>query len=153
LNALAGNATANGELSGTIKFGPRTSVGMFTQVNDRPEFRGRTCLDIVRDRRFDEQLAMKALGRYRIARQSRQEFETLSGGQKARLEILCLELDGFDGTVIAVSHDRAFLAQLDRFLMITDDGEVFALPDYDLAMRALAEPAKTGSLRLAETLT
>jgi ATPase subunit of ABC transporter with duplicated ATPase domains len=180
LNALAGNATANGELSGTIKFGPRTSVGMFTQVNDRPEFRGRTCLDIVRDRRFDEQLAMKALGRYRIARQSRQEFETLSGGQKARLEILCLELDGFnvllldeptdnldvdssealeraldgfDGTVIAVSHDRAFLAQLDRFLMITDGGEVFALPDYDLAMRALAEPAKTGSLRLAETLT
>ncbi len=180
LNALAGNATANGELSGTIKFGPRTSVGMFTQVNDRPEFRGRTCLDIVRDRRFDEQLAMKALGRYRIARQSRQEFETLSGGQKARLEILCLELDGFnvllldeptdnldvdssealeraldgfDGTVIAVSHDRAFLAQLDRFLMITDDGEVFALPDYDLATRALAEPAKTGSLRLAETLT
>jgi ATPase subunit of ABC transporter with duplicated ATPase domains len=180
LNALAGNATANGELSGTIKFGPRTSVGMFTQVNDRPEFRGRTCLDIVRDRRFDEQLAMKALARYRIARQSRQAFETLSGGQKARLEILCLELDGynvllldeptdnldvdssealeraldgFDGTVIAVSHDRAFLAQLDRFLMITDDGEVFALPDYELAMRALAEPAKTGSLCLAETLT
>ena len=180
LNALAGTATANGELDGTIKFGPRTSVGMFTQVNDRPEFRGRTCLDIVRDRRFDEQLAMKALARYRIARQSRQEFETLSGGQKARLEILCLELDGynvllldeptdnldvdssealeraldgFDGTVIAVSHDRAFLAQLDRFIMITDDGEVFALPDYDLAMRALAVPHRTGALRLAECLT
>ncbi len=150
---------------------------MFTQVNDRPEFQGRTCLDIVRDRRFDEQLAMKALARYRIARQSRQEFETLSGGQKARLEILCLELDGhnvllldeptdnldvdssealeqaldgFDGTVIAVSHDRAFLAQLDRFLMITDDGEVFALPDYELAMRALADPDRVGRLRLAE---
>lgn len=180
LKALAGDAMANGELSGTIKFGPRTSVGMFTQVNDRPEFRGRTCLDIVRDRRFDEQLAMNALGRYRIARQSRQAFETLSGGQKARLEILCLELDGFnvllldeptdnldvdssealeraldgfDGTVIAVSHDRAFLAQLDRFVMITDDGEVFALPDYELAMRALADPAHVGRLRLAEALT
>jgi ATPase subunit of ABC transporter with duplicated ATPase domains len=179
LNALAGSATANGELDGTIRFGPRTSVGMFTQVNDRPEFRGRTCLDIVRDRRFDEQLAMKALARYRIARQSRQAFETLSGGQKARLEILCLELDGynvllldeptdnldvdssealeraldgFDGTVIAVSHDRAFLAQLDRFIMITDDGQVFALPDYELAMRALAEPSKVGKLRLAEPL-
>jgi ATPase subunit of ABC transporter with duplicated ATPase domains len=180
LNALAGTTTPNGQLAGTIKFGPRTSVGMFTQVNDRAEFRGRTCLDIVRDRRYDEQLAMKALARFRIARQSRQTFETLSGGQKARLEILCLELDGynvllldeptdnldvdssealeraldgFDGTVIAVSHDRAFLAQLDRFLMITDDGEVFALPDYELAMRALAEPAKVGKLRLAETLT
>ena len=55
-------------------------------------------------------------------------------------EALEQALDGFDGTVIAVSHDRAFLAQLDRFLMITDDGEVFALPDYELAMRALAEP-------------
>jgi ATPase subunit of ABC transporter with duplicated ATPase domains len=180
LNALAGTATPNGQLSGAIKFGPRTSVGMFTQVNDRAEFRGRTCLDIVRDRRYDEQLAMKALARFRIARQSRQTFETLSGGQKARLEILCLELDGynvllldeptdnldvdssealeraldgFDGTVIAVSHDRAFLAQLDRFLMITDDGEVFALPDYELAMRALAEPNRVGALRLAETLT
>ena len=180
LNALAGTTRPNGELSGTIKFGPRTSVGMFTQVNDRPEFRGRTCLDIVRDRRYDEQLAMKALARFRIARQSRQVVETLSGGQKARLEILCLELDGynvllldeptdnldvdssealeraldgFDGTVIAVSHDRAFLAQLDRFLMITDDGEVFALPDYELAMRALAQPDTVGTLRLAETLT
>jgi ATPase subunit of ABC transporter with duplicated ATPase domains len=179
LNALAGQATANGDLSGSIKFGPRTSVGMFTQVNDRPEFAGRTCLDIVRDRRFDEELAMKALARYRIGRQSRQEFETLSGGQKARLEILCLELDGhnvllldeptdnldvdssealeraldgFDGTVIAVSHDRTFLAQLDRFLMITDDGEVFALPDYELAMRALAAPDQVGRMRLAESL-
>jgi ATPase subunit of ABC transporter with duplicated ATPase domains len=179
LNALAGGATANGELSGSIRFGPRTSVGMFTQVNDRPEFAGRTCLDIVRDRRFDEELAMKALARYRIGRQSRQQFETLSGGQKARLEILCLELDGhnvllldeptdnldvdssealeraldgFDGTVIAVSHDRTFLAQLDRFLMITDDGEVFALPDYELAMRALAAPGQVGRMRLAESL-
>jgi ATPase subunit of ABC transporter with duplicated ATPase domains len=183
LSALAGTLDSGrpgSELSGEIKFGPRTSVGMFTQVNDRPEFTGRTALDIVRDRRFDEELAMKALARYRIGRQSRQEFETLSGGQKARLEILCLELDGhnvllldeptdnldvdssealehalesFEGTVIAVSHDRTFLAQLDRFLMITDDGEVFALPDYELAMRALAEPDKVGSLRLAENLT
>jgi len=122
---------------------------------------------------------MKALARYRIGRQLRQEFETLSGGQKARLEILCLELDGhnvllldeptdnldvdssealeraldsFDGTVIAVSHDRTFLAQLDRFLMITDDGEVFALADYALAMRALAAPDQVGRMRLAESL-
>ncbi len=180
LNALAGTATADAEVSGTIGFGPRTTVGMFTQVNDRPEFRGRTCLDIVRDRRYDEEQAMKALSRYRIGRQSRQEFHTLSGGQKARLEVLCLELDGhnvllldeptdnldvdssealeqaldgFEGTVIAVSHDRTFLAQLDRFLMITDDGEVFAIPDYDLAMQALADPPRAGSLRLVEPLT
>jgi ATPase subunit of ABC transporter with duplicated ATPase domains len=179
LNALAGSMPA-AAVEGRIEFGPRTSVGMFTQVNDRPEFRGRTCLDIVRDRRFDEEQAMKALARYRIGRQSRQEFQTLSGGQKARLEILCLELDGhnvllldeptdnldiessealeqaldgFEGTVLAVSHDRTFLARLDRFLMITDDGEVFAIPDYELAMRALADPPNASRLRLVEPLT
>ena len=178
LAALAG--TADADLSGRIEFGPRTTVGMFTQVNDRPEFRGRTCLDIVRDRRYDEEAAMKALSRYRIGRQSRQDFQTLSGGQKARLEILCLELDGhnvllldeptdnldiessealeqaldgFEGTVVAVSHDRTFLQRLDRFVMITDDGEVLSIPDYDLAMRALADPANAGSLRLVERLT
>jgi ATPase subunit of ABC transporter with duplicated ATPase domains len=177
LRALAGDLSPD---HGTISFGPRTSVGMFTQVNDRPEFRGRTCLDIVRDRRYDEELAMKSLARYRIGQQSRQDFHTLSGGQKARLEVLCLELDGhnvllldeptdnldvessealeqaldgFEGTVIAVSHDRAFLEQLDRFVMISDDGEVFAIPDFDLAIRALAEPARAGRLRLVETLT
>lgn len=179
LHALAGVANGDAAVSGRIDFGPRTSVGMFTQVNDRPEFRGRTCLDIVRDRRFDEEQAMKALARYRIGRQSRQEFQTLSGGQKARLEILCLELDGhnvllldeptdnldiessealeqaldgFEGTVLAVSHDRTFLARLDRFLMITDDGDVLAVPDYELAMQALADPAGAHRLRLVESL-
>jgi ATPase subunit of ABC transporter with duplicated ATPase domains len=180
LNALAGKPDGHAELTGAIKFGPRTSIGMFTQVNDRPEFIGRTCLDIVRDRRYEEEQAMKALARYRIGRQARQTFHTLSGGQKARLEILCLELDGhnvllldeptdnldvessealeqaldgFEGTVIAVSHDRTFLEQLDRFVMITDDGDVLALPDYELAMQALAAPAKASKLRLVETLT
>jgi ATPase subunit of ABC transporter with duplicated ATPase domains len=179
LNALAGLAHGDATVDGRIEFGPRTSVGMFTQVNDRPEFRGRTCLDIVRDRRFDEEQAMKALARYRIGRQSRQEFQTLSGGQKARLEILCLELDGhnvllldeptdnldiessealeqaldgFEGTVVAVSHDRTFLARLDRFVMITDDGDVLAIPDYDLAMQALADPSSAHRLRLVESL-
>ena len=137
LNALAGTATANAVLSGSIKFGPRTSVGMFTQVNDRPEFRGRTCLDIVRDRRYDEQLAMKALARYGLAdASSRQEHRDPVGRPEGAARDPALELDGhnvllldeptdnldvdssealeraldgFDGTVIAVSHDRAFL--------------------------------------------
>jgi ATPase subunit of ABC transporter with duplicated ATPase domains len=123
---------------------------------------------------------MKALGRYGLAGASRQDFDTLSGGQKARLEILRLELEGhnvllldeptdnldidssealegaldsFQGTVIAVSHDRAFLAKLDHFIMINDDGDVFSLPDYEVAMAALSSPATTGKLRLAKKLT
>ena len=122
---------------------------------------------------------MRALARYGLRLNARQEFQTLSGGQKARLEILCLELeghnvllldeptdnldiessealeqalDGFEGTVVSVSHDRTFLARFDRFIMINDDGEVFGLPDYELAMKALAEPSTVRSLRLAKSL-
>ena len=177
LNALNGDHSA---LSGTITFGPRTSVGMFTQINDRPEFRGRTCIDIVHDKLLDEQKSMAALARYGLVNNARQEFQTLSGGQKARLEILSLELaghnvllldeptdnldiessgalehalDGFEGTVIAVSHDRTFLAQFDRFIMITDDGEVYDLPDFEIALAGLSAPNTLSTLRLAKPLT
>ena len=165
---------------GSISFGPRTSVGVFTQVNIRPDFVGREVFDIVRERVNDDERAMKSLARYGLRAGARREFETLSGGQKARLEILCLELeghnvllldeptdnldvessealeqalDGFEGTVIAVSHDRTFLAKFDRFVMITDDGEVYALPDYDVAMAGLAAPGDLATLRLAKSLT
>ncbi len=166
--------------TGKISFGPRTSVGVFTQVNNRPDFLGRECLDIVCDRISEEERAMKTLARYGLRNNARQRFETLSGGQKARLEILRLEieghnvllldeptdnldiessealekaLDGFEGTVIAVSHDRTFLAQFDRFVMITDSGDVYGLPDYDVALKGLNEPDKLATLRLAKPLT
>ena len=166
--------------TGTIAFRPRTSVGVFTQVNNRPDFLGRECLDIVCDRISEEERAMKTLARYGLRNNARQKFETLSGGQKARLEILRLEieghnvllldeptdnldiessealekaLDGFEGTVIAVSHDRTFLAQFDRFVMITDAGDVYGLPDYDVALKGLNEPDKLATLRLAKPLT
>ena len=177
LNALNGKAEG---LVGNITFGPRTSVGMFNQVNDRPEFHGRECIEIVRDRLSDEQKSMGALARYGLRNNARQEFQTLSGGQKARLEILSLELaghnvllldeptdnldidssealeraiEGFEGTVIAVSHDRTFLANFDRFIMITDDGDVYELPDYDIALAGLSAPAELATLRLAKPLT
>ena len=177
LNALNGKAEG---LMGNITFGPRTSVGMFNQVNDRPEFHGRECIEIVRDRLSDEQKSMGALARYGLRNNARQEFQTLSGGQKARLEILSLELaghnvllldeptdnldidssealeraiEGFEGTVIAVSHDRTFLANFDRFIMITDDGDVYELPDYDIALAGLSAPAELATLRLAKPLT
>jgi ATPase subunit of ABC transporter with duplicated ATPase domains len=177
LNALNGKAEG---LMGDITFGPRTSVGMFNQVNDRPEFHGRECIEIVRDKLTDEQKSMGALARYGLRNNARQEFQTLSGGQKARLEILTLELaghnvllldeptdnldidssealeraiEGFEGTVIAVSHDRTFLANFDRFIMITDDGDVYELPDYDIALAGLSAPAELATLRLAKPLT
>ena len=177
LNALNGKAEG---LMGDITFGPRTSVGMFNQVNDRPEFHGRECIELVRDKLSDEQKSMGALARYGLRNNARQEFQTLSGGQKARLEILSLELaghnvllldeptdnldidssealeraiEGFEGTVIAVSHDRTFLANFDRFIMITDDGDVYELPDFDIALAGLSAPSELATLRLAKPLT
>ena len=37
---------------------------------------------------------MRALARYGLQDAARRTYDTLSGGQKARLEILCLELEG-----------------------------------------------------------
>jgi len=177
LRALASEIESD---EGAIRLGPRTSIGTFTQINDRPDFVGREVLGIVRDRLTEEEKAMKALGRYGLSHHARQEFDTLSGGQKARLEILCLELEGhnvllldeptdnldvessealedalddFMGTVIAVSHDRTFLQQLDTFIMINDDGAVYSLPDFEIALEALADPEGVNNLRLAKPLT
>jgi len=55
--------------------------------------------------------------------------------------------------VIAVSHDRTFLAQFDRFIMITDDGDVYALPDFEIALAGLSAPDTLSTLRLAKPLT
>ncbi len=177
LRAFAGELDPT---EGSIGLGPRTSVGTFTQINDRPDFLGREAVEIVKERTRDEEASMRSLARYGLANHARQEFETLSGGQKARLEVLCLELeghnvllldeptdnldiessealekalDGFAGTVIAVSHDRTFLETLDRFVMITDDGDVYSLPDFDVAMDALANPASVANIKLAKSLT
>ncbi|MEM7091916.1 MAG: ATP-binding cassette domain-containing protein [Actinomycetota bacterium] len=177
LRALAGEDLAH---DGTIGLGPRTSIGTFTQINDRPDFLGREVLDIIVDRTGAEEPSMKALGRYGLSHHARQSFDTLSGGQKARLEVLCLELEGhnvllldeptdnldiessealeealegFVGTVVAVSHDRAFLAGFDRFVLIDDDGAVWSIPEYDLALRALLAPDTLAAIKHAKALT
>lgn len=67
-------------------------------------------------------------------------------------EALEQALDGFVGTVIAVSHDRTFLAKFDRFIMITESGEVYELPDYEVALAGLCAPHELASLRLAKML-
>ena len=179
LAALAGPGDADGG-DGPIAFGPRTSVGRFTQVSDRPDWEGHTLVDIVTERVGEEERSMKALARYGLAAAARREFESLSGGQRARLEILCLEVEGhnvllldeptdnldlesaealegaldrFEGTVIAVSHDRAFLARMTRYLLIADDGAVFELPDFDVALAALNRPDDIYDIALAKPLS
>jgi ATPase subunit of ABC transporter with duplicated ATPase domains len=110
----------------------------------------------------DRGRAMAALRRYGLADQGDQLFRTLSGGQQARFQILLLELSGatlllldeptdnldalsaevleqalagFEGTVVAVTHDRWFARSFDRFLVFGSDGQVYesAEPVFDEA--------------------
>ncbi|MEZ0294204.1 MAG: ABC-F family ATP-binding cassette domain-containing protein [Solirubrobacteraceae bacterium] len=166
--------------AGTLRIGNRVSPGLFTQLNAREDLAHRDVLDVVFERLGALEPSMRALARYRLQEAANRSTDTLSGGQKARLEILTLELeghnlllldeptdnldidssealenalDGFEGTVVAVSHDRAFLRRLDRFLLLAHDGSVYALPDPETALDALADPAHVAGARLAKRLT
>jgi len=146
--------------TGKAKLGARVRPGWFVQTHDHPELTGRTLLDILhrgdgspagRSGMGREQAA-RVLDRYELAHAGEQRFESLSGGQQARFQILLLELSGatlllldeptdnldvqsaealeegleaFDGTVVAVTHDRWFARGFDRFLVYGADGEVY----------------------------
>jgi len=104
----------------------------------------------------DRGRAMAALRRYGLAVQGDQSFGSLSGGQQARFQVLLLELSGatlllldeptdnldvlsaesleqalaaFDGTVLAVTHDRWFARTFDRFVVFGADGRVYEAPE------------------------
>ena len=177
MRLLAGEAIPH---EGTLRIGNRVSPGLFTQLNARADLAHRDVLDVPFERLGAVEPAMRALARYRLQDAANRSTDTLSGGQKARLEILTLELeghnlllldeptdnldidssealehalDGFEGTVVAVSHDRAFLRRLDRYLLLAHDGSVFALPDPETALAALADPGNVAGARLAKRLT
>jgi len=176
ISVLAGTRVAD---HGELRTGPRVSAGLFTQLQSRADFSGRVVLDIVLTHRGELQAAMGALARYGLADAARRRYDVLSGGEKARLEVLILELeghnlllldeptdnldtdssealeralDGFEGTVVAVSHDRAFLRRMDRFLMVLHDGTVLSFPSYDSALEALLNPENAHEVRLAKLL-
>ncbi len=146
--------------TGKAKLGARVRPGWFVQTHEHPELVGRTLLEILHrgDGRPDGRAGMgreqaaRVLDRYELAHASEQKFESLSGGQQARFQILLLELSGatlllldeptdnldvqsaealedgleaFEGTVLAVTHDRWFARGFDRFLVYGADGEVY----------------------------
>ncbi|WP_460445112.1 ABC-F family ATP-binding cassette domain-containing protein [Angustibacter aerolatus] len=146
--------------AGTVRLGARVRPGWFAQTHQHPALLGRTLLEILhrgdehRDGMPREQAA-RALDRYELARASEQVFESLSGGQQARFQILLLELSGatlllldeptdnldlhsaealeeglaaYEGTVLAVTHDRWFARGFDRFLVFGADGRVAEHP-------------------------
>ena len=158
--------------TGAVVLGSRVRPGFFRQTHAHPELTGRTLLEILHrgtDHRagMGREQAARALDRYGLARAGEQTFETLSGGQQARLQILLLELSGatlllldeptdnldlysaealelaldsFDGTVIAVTHDRAFARTFDSFLIFGADGGVRQSDQPDWAVGRVARP-------------
>lgn len=143
--------------SGLARLGARVSPGLFAQTHARPDLAGRTPCEIVmvEHARLRTE-AMSALARYELQVCAEQPFETLSGGQQARLQILLLELGGatlllldeptdnldlasaealqdglaaYAGTVVAVTHDRWFARSFDRFLVFGSDGSVYESTD------------------------
>ena len=166
---------------GELVIGPRVSAGLFTQLQTRADLTGQVVLEVVRGRvrGGGVQAAMAALARYGLAEAANRSYDVLSGGEKARVEVLVLELEGhnlllldeptdnldidsaealeralgtFEGTVVVISHDRAFLRTMDRFLMVLHDGTVLGLPSYESALEALVDPAKADRARLAKVL-
>ncbi len=143
--------------TGTARLGARVRPGWFVQTHHHPELAERTLLEILH--RGDahragmaREQASRALDRYELARAAEQRFDSLSGGQQARFQILLLELSGatlllldeptdnldlvsaealeqglsrFDGTVLAVTHDRWFARGFDRFVVFGADGRVY----------------------------
>jgi ATPase subunit of ABC transporter with duplicated ATPase domains len=147
--------------NGSARLGARVRPGWFAQTHVRPDLSGRTLLDILHrgdERRsgLPREQAARVLDRYELAEASEQDFDTLSGGQQARFQILLLELsgatmllldeptdnldlasaealevglNGFEGTVVAVTHDRWFTRGFDRFWVFRADGRVEETPE------------------------
>ncbi|MEU9101888.1 ATP-binding cassette domain-containing protein [Streptomyces sp. NPDC048361] len=155
LRMLAGDASV--AYTGSWKLGARVVPGHFAQTHAHPELLGRTLVDILwSEHAKDRGAAMSVLRRYELERQGDQPFEKLSGGQQARFQILLLELAGttallldeptdnldlesaealqdglesYDGTVLAVTHDRWFSKSFDRYLVFGSDGVVRETPE------------------------
>jgi len=146
--------------TGDWKLGARVVPGLFNQTHDHPELLGRTLVDILAKRDLSRGSAMGRLRRYELDHAAEQPWDTLSGGQQARFQILLLELDGtnlllldeptdnldvasaealeagletFEGTVVCVTHDRWFLRTFDRFVAFTDEAEVIEINDPAMA--------------------
>jgi ATPase subunit of ABC transporter with duplicated ATPase domains len=152
LRLIAGGRVGH---SGELRLGARVVPGHFSQTHEHPELAGRKLLDILYGFDLVRGPALSRLRRYELHECAEQNFDTLSGGQQARFQVLLLELSGatlllldeptdnldlvsaealedalaaFEGTVMAVTHDRWFLRSFDRSVVFDRDGRVHERP-------------------------
>ncbi|HUR50741.1 MAG TPA: ATP-binding cassette domain-containing protein [Mycobacteriales bacterium] len=158
LRLLAGDEVRH---TGVARLGARVVPGWFAQTHDQPELHGKTLVEVLHRgddarRGLGRGAAIGVLRRYELSEQADQRFESLSGGQQARFQVLLLELGGatlllldeptdnldlasaealedglagFEGTVLAVTHDRWFARGFDRYLVFGEDGQVYEAPE------------------------
>jgi ATP-binding cassette subfamily F protein 3 len=140
-------------LGGSLRVGDSIAVAHYRQDLAQVPF-GRTLYDVIQDLRptWERRLVQGHLGRFGFSGDEvLRRAETLSGGERARvalammmlqranllildeptnhLDVESIEaledaLDGFDGTVLLVSHDRALLRALSTQVWALHDGRV-----------------------------
>lgn len=142
-------------LKGKAKIGNRVQIGYFSQSYERLDPKQTLLENFVMEYGFTEERTRSMLGGMLFHGDDVfKEIGTLSGGQKARLVLLKLVLDGanclvldeptnhldimareaveaaltaFDGTVLVVSHDRYFINEVADRIWEIEDGQ---LKDY-----------------------
>ncbi len=144
------------EHTGDWMLGARVKPGYFSQLHDSPHLARAAPLAILTREGLDRTTAMGTLRRYELDTAADVPFEKLSGGQQARLQILVLEVRGstmllldeptdnldvasadaleyalweYQGTILAVTHDRWLLKSFQRFLVFGSDGSVMERDD------------------------
>jgi ATPase subunit of ABC transporter with duplicated ATPase domains len=162
LRLLAGDDVAH---EGEFRLGARVEPGLFAQLHEHPELRGVALVDALMKKGLDRTRSMSALRRYELDVGAGVPFELCSGGQQARFQILLMELDSptmllldeptdnldvasadaleealgrYEGTVVAVTHDRWLMRLMDRFLFFDDGGEVRELLESPYGVAASA---------------
>ncbi len=148
----------------TVRYGPNAVRGYFSQENTLPDDSG-DLLTILGREFPNDQVIRSTLGRYSLARHDRHKYTQLSGGQKARVQLIFLErqepnllfldeptdnldlesieviervLVDLDATQIAITHDREFTRIFDRWIVFDKDGLVGEVLDRDLAIRIVS---------------
>jgi ATPase subunit of ABC transporter with duplicated ATPase domains len=148
MRLLAGEEIAH---EGEWNLGARVEPALFAQLHERADVADLPIVEVLRKRGMTTTESMAALRRYEIDQVGRNPFELLSGGQQARFQLLLMEVDSptmllldeptdnldvasadalqdavdrYQGTVIAVTHDRWFMRLMDRFLFFDGDGSV-----------------------------
>jgi ATPase subunit of ABC transporter with duplicated ATPase domains len=148
LRLLAGEEVAH---TGEWRLGARVEPALFAQLHERADLADLPIVEVLRKRGLTMTESMAALRRYELDRARPNPFALLSGGQQARFQLLLMEVDSptmllldeptdnldvasadaleeavrrYEGTVVAVTHDRWFMRGMDRFLFFDRDGSV-----------------------------